>query len=70
MAAKAPALRRHPHKRRLATLVATATYLKARCGSPMTSASQPRDRSAASARRRLASGRRDQGTDRLTSMWW
>lgn len=30
MAAKAPALRRHPHKRRLATLLATATYLEAK----------------------------------------
>ncbi len=30
MAAKAPALRRHPHKRRLATLLATASYLEAK----------------------------------------
>ena len=30
MAAKAPALRRHPHKRRLATLLATAVYLEAK----------------------------------------
>jgi TnpA family transposase len=30
MAAKAPALRRHPHKRRLATLLATTTFLEAK----------------------------------------
>jgi hypothetical protein len=30
MAAKAPALRRHPHRRRLATLLATAVYLEAK----------------------------------------
>lgn len=30
MAAKAPALRRHPHKRRLATLLAPAVYLEAK----------------------------------------